>query len=224
VLNFGRAGAGTSEEVLILQDAAKVHPDILLIGYLANDIDRSASIKPFTMGESPLFHRLSLLSPTLNFLYWRTLGPRSYAEFGKEYVAGVRNAYENPAIMAKHLADIKTLIEKVRAIDAMPVFVILPFPAMWQADAASENYSPSDIRRVRNDVYAKIAASVRSLGVPVIEAQNIEDEMSESEFAQNPMDNHPSEEAHRRIAQVIASEFRKQGLLQTRLNVPASKP
>ena len=221
VLNFGRAGADTAEEMLLLQDAAKVHPDIVLIGYLANDIDRSASIKPFTVGESPFFHRSSLLSPTLNFFYWRTLGPRSYGDFGKEYVQAVRNAYGNPAIMAKHLSDIETLIAKVRAIDAMPVFAVLPFPAMWQANAASENDPPSNIRQLRNDVYGKIAARVRSLGVPVIEAQTIEDEMSASEFALTLMDNHPSERAHRRIALVLATEFRKQNLLQPTRNVPA---
>ena len=175
-----------------------MRPDIVLIGYLANDIDRFASIKPFTVGESPFFHRGSLLSPTLNFFYWRTLGPRSYAEFGKQYVQAVRNAYADPAIMAKHLSDIETLIAKVRAIDAIPVFAILPFPAMWQANAASENGTPSSVRQLRNDVYGKIAATVRSLGVPVIEAQIIEDEMSASEFALNPMDNHPSEMVHRR--------------------------
>ena len=70
------------------------------------------------------------------------------------------------------------------------------------------------MRRLRDRVYAEIAERVRSLGVPVIEAQIIEDEMSPGQFALNPMDSHPSEAAHRRIAEVIAAEIRSRHLLQ----------
>lgn len=212
VLNFGRAGADTKEELLIAQDAAKVQPDIVLIGYLANDIDRYAVIK-FTAEQSPFWQRVSLLTPTSNSFYWRLLAPGVYADFGKEYSRTVHGAYADPEIMAKHLGDIEKLIAEVRAMNARPVFAILPFPAMWQAMPGAEHESASARRQFRNDVYGKIAQKVRALGVPVIEAQSIEDEMSVAEFSLNPMDNHPSAAAHRRMAQVIAGELTRQNLL-----------
>jgi lysophospholipase L1-like esterase len=216
VLNFGRAGADSQEELLLLKDAAKVQPDVVLIGYLANDIDRYAPMKLVRVNESAFWHRVSLLAPTTNLFYWRMIAPQAYAEFGKEYVQAVRQAYGDPAIMAKHLDDIEKLIAEVRSMNAKPVFAILPFPAMWQPLPGSESDSASVRRQFRSDVYGKIAQKVRALGVPVIEAQTIEDEMSAAEFALNPMDNHPSEAAHRRMAQVLASELSKQNLLQAK--------
>jgi lysophospholipase L1-like esterase len=213
VLNFGRAGADSQEELQLLKDAAKVQPDVVLIGYLANDIDRYASMGSFSVKQSRVWCRVSMLSPTVNLLYWRMVAPPVYAEFGQVYTQAVRHAYADPAIMAKHLGDIDKLVAEVRSMNARPVLAILPFPGMWQTTPGVKD-NAVQVRQFRNDVYGTIAQHVRSLGVPVIEAQTIEDEMSAAEFALNPMDNHPSAAAHRRMAQVLAGELSKQGLLQ----------
>jgi hypothetical protein len=220
VLNFGRAGADSTDELLQVKDAANVQPDVVVIGYLANDIDRYAPMnldldlnRLLRPNEPSNWRRVSYLAPTTNLLYWRMIAPQIYAELSREYAKNVRKTYADPAVMAMHLNDVAMLIAEVRSMNARPVFAILPFPAMWQPIPGAAD-DPARVRKLRNAVYGALTQKMGSLGVPVIEAQTIEDEMSPREFALNPMDNHPCEAAHRRMAQVIAGEFIKQNLLQ----------
>ena len=218
VLNFGRAGADTTEELTMLDDVAKVKPDIVLLCYLANDIDHYAKKSPLVVEVSACERWLILLSPTYNFLYWRVIAPqtdwtsRAVNEFGDGYFQAVCRAYRDPEMMEMHVKDLDALIARVRAIKATPVLVILPFPSMWQDSTATD--STGGKRELRDHVYAAIAKRAQEIGVPVIEAQGIEDEMTIREFSLTPMDAHPNEKVHRRIAQIIGSELSKQNLLE----------
>jgi lysophospholipase L1-like esterase len=214
VLNFGRGGADTKQEISMLEDAAKVNPDIVLLCYLANDIDGYIQMPVLPMHESALERRLTVLSPTYNFVYWRARAPEAYRQFGEDYFQAIYRAYRDSATIHRHLQDIDELIMRVRSKNARPVFVILPFPSLWQHDQAATSATAVANRQLRDQVYATITQRVRSLGVPLIEAQGLEEEMPVEEFVLNPMDGHPNEAAHRRIAQILGSEFSRQDLLQ----------
>jgi lysophospholipase L1-like esterase len=215
VLNFGRGGADTNQEREMLDDAAKVRPDFVLICYLANDIAPYATnMTPHHVEVSPLERRLTLLSPTANFLYWRVRAPHLDHDLGRQWSEAICAAYADPSIMGKHLADVESLIARVREIKAKPIFVIMPYPSMWLEDAAAANRSGLSKRQLRNQTYEALTKKVQSLNVPVIAAYCIEDEMTLRDFALNPMDAHPNEAANRRMAETMRDEILKQGLLQ----------
>jgi lysophospholipase L1-like esterase len=209
VLNFGRGGADTNQERQMLDDAAKVRPDIVLICYLANDIAPYATnMTPHHVDVSPLERRLTLLSPTANFLYWRVRAPHLDSDLGRQWSEAICAAYADPSTMGKHLADVESLIARVRELKAKPIFVILPYPSMWLEDPAAATKC-----QLRNRTYEALTKKVESLNVPVIAAYRIEDEMTLQDFALNPMDAHPNEAANRRMAEVIRDEILKQKLL-----------
>ena len=156
-----------------------------------------------------------LASPLYNFVFWRMRAPAAYRDFASGYFEAIFRAYQNPRLMERHLADIEALIVHVRSLGAKPVFVILPFPSMWQDQSfVPHGVSRTFLHELRNKVYNSVASKVRALGAPLIEAQVVEDEMTSQAFSINPMDAHPSNEAHRRIAEIISREFSKQRLLE----------
>jgi hypothetical protein len=214
VLNFGAAGADTTAETRILDDVAKVKPDIVLLCYLTNDIDRYIRFEaPPTARRSSFERHLVLGSPLANYLYWKLRAPWMYREFGKAYMGALYHAYEDPDTMGRHLKDIDAMIARVKEIGATPVLVILPFPAMWADQGfVSDDRGQSGVGDLRGRVYAQVGDRARRLGVPLIEVQSLETEMSLREFSVSSMDAHPSIAAHRKIAQAL-----REGLVEQRV-------
>ena len=197
VLNFGQGGADTFQEIGIVQKyVAKVHPDIVLICYLTNDINVKNPLgnrKYYdTTGE-----KLSTINPTINFIYWRLIGPNKYKNFGLLYMNNLVEAYKDPETFNHHINDIYKLIEEVRKIGARPIFVLLPFPQMW-------NLFP---KSMRDNIYENIRNLVLLKKVPVIDLTYIEEKYSPGEFVVNSFDAHPNEKMHEEFAEAIYNWF-----------------
>lgn len=197
VLNFGQGGADTLKEINIVQEyVAKVHPDIVLICYLTNDINvnnRLSDRKYYdTTGE-----KLSTLNPTLNFIYWRLIGPMKYKNFGLAYMNNLVEAYKAPETFNNHIKDIYKLIEEVRKIGARPIFVLMPFPQMW-------NLFP---KSMRDNIYENIRNLLLLKKVPVIDLTYIEEKYSPDEFVVNSFDAHPNAKMHEEFAEAIYNWF-----------------
>lgn len=199
VLNFGQGGADTLQEInIVQQDVAKVHPDLVLICYLTNDINVNNQLgdrKYYnTIGE-----KLSTINPTLNFIYWRLIGPIKYKNFGLMYMNNLVAAYKDPETFNRHISDIYNLIAEVREIGARPIFVLLPFPQMWALFP----------QNMRNNIYENIRNLVLLKKVPVIDLTYIEKKYSPDEFVVNSFDAHPNERMHEEFAEAIYNWFMK---------------
>ncbi|MCP4109292.1 MAG: hypothetical protein GY749_27835 [Desulfobacteraceae bacterium] len=193
ILNFGRGGADTLAETKIIREfVSKIHPDMVVICYLSNDIETS-HLMVGTKQYNTFTNKLSLISPTLNFFYWRWLGPMKYQNSGLTFFANIVEAYRNPESFRKHTDDIQVMIEDVRKIGAEPVFVLMPFPSMWAIFR----------KDVRELVYTNIRHAVSESGTPLIDLTYIEDKYSVKEFQVNPMDAHPNERMHEKFAETI---------------------
>jgi lysophospholipase L1-like esterase len=210
VLNFGRGGADTRQEIQIIKESvAKIHPDIVIVCYLSNDIDSSSFARHWenygNTGE-----KLSSITPTVNYFYWRFIGPLKYHQIGTKYMESLVEAYNNPETFQKHQDELRTLIKEIRAIGAQPVFVILPFPQMWKL-------FPKDIR---DNIYNRIAASVRQEQVPVIDLSYMEEKFPLEQFQVNSADAHPNEKIHAEFAGAIYNWLINNGDYKTLLKNP----
>jgi lysophospholipase L1-like esterase len=195
VLNFGKGGADTRDEIhIVLPDVEKVHPDVVLICYLANDIHNGVHlVTPIKTEYSPWQRRFLQASPLYNYLYFKTLFPSQWKDLGAWSFFSVISNYLDPKTMAEHRRDISTIIEEVRKMRARPIAVIIPFPHLWQ------RIEPEH----RESIYASIAESFRKAGAPVIELQDLEMTFPPGTFEVNPMDGHPNAKVHQAIADRI---------------------
>jgi hypothetical protein len=193
VLNFGKGGADTVQEIQIVDKfVSKIHPDIVLICYISNDVD-SDSFITFSNDCGNWGERLSTITPSVNFIYWRLIGPAKYKDIGVKYMKGLVDYYENPVTFTKHMNDLSTLFKDVRKIGAQPIFVLLPFPHMWKMFPKS----------TRDAIYNRIKTGVTHAGVPIIDLSYIEDRYTLDEFQVNPFDGHPNARIHAEFAQGI---------------------
>jgi lysophospholipase L1-like esterase len=195
VLNFGWGNGDTKTETTWIRDAVvKVKPDVVAIFYLANDIEDLAFFTAppgYAIGKTET--ALLIASPAFNLAYWRLAGPWIYAGMGNAYFHNLLMSYVNEERFQKHLADINRQVETVRSIGAAPIFVILPFPHLWQGvDKAWQA-----------KIYARIAAAAESQSALVLNLASIEDEITPEAFQVNPIDGHPNAAAHDLIAQRV---------------------
>jgi len=203
VINFGRGGADTLQEIEIVRNyASAVKPDVVLLCYLANDIEEAKVFKN-SQQFSNLIEKITAINPTINLLYWKIWGPSQYQFFGLRYVANLLFAYCQDATFAKHAADLETLVKEVKKIGAKPVFVMLPFPSMW---SVVEN----DMRYI---VYGKINNKIMEMKVPVIDLTSLEVDVPLAAFSINAMDAHPNESMHQRFAAEICKWFNENNVL-----------
>jgi len=203
VINFGLGGADTLQETEIVRNyASAVKPDVVLLCYLANDIEVAKVFKGRDQ-FSNLIEIMTAINPTLNFLYWKIWGPSQYQFFGLRYVANLLFAYCQDAAFAKHAADLETFVKEVRRAGAKPVFVILPFPSMWSVVA-------NDMRPI---VYGKIKNKITEMKVPIIDLTSLEIDVPLAKFSINGMDSHPNEAMHKIFAAEISKWFNENNVL-----------
>lgn len=195
VANFGRPGSGTREQTTdMLPRAAALKPKVVLICYLANDIqDTLRLFEPRSYEPAPLTRRLLRASPTCNWLYWRFLRSWSNPGEGQRYCFSLLANYLNDGAMAAHTADVATLTQRIRKLGATPVAVILPFPHLF------EGIRPEH----RDAIYTRIVSAFQSSGVEVIQLQNLERQYPVGHFEVNSIDPHPSPVVHGAIARGI---------------------
>lgn len=186
VLNFGRGGASTRSQLQeILPAVASVKPDIVLLGYLANDIhDGLRWYKTVDHDFTPWQIRWLVWSPTLNFVQWRFLNPAGSRS--SHYTASLLANYQEDRVFSEHAQDLQAWSRSVRAMGAQPLAAVLPFPYLWAG------VEP----QVRGKTYARIHLALRDAGFRTLALEDMERRYSRFEFDVSPADSHPSPRVH----------------------------
>lgn len=192
VLNFGRGGADTLQEIEIVNKfLSKIHPDMVLLCYLSNDILFKCGLEDY----DKTWERLSTIIPTVNLIYWRLVSSVTFKDVGRKYMEIIVNSYNDADTFKKHMHDLQIFFTDARRIGAKPVFVLLPFRQMWQLFP----------EKTRDDIYNRIKKSVKLDGVPVIDLTYIEKKYTLDDFVVNAFDAHPNENIHEEFAEAIYS-------------------
>lgn len=191
VLNFGLSGGDTrSEAQWIRESVPQVHPDMVIVFYLANDIDARNVYSAGARGTGDPPTTLLLASPTVNYAYWYLFGPFVYESAGGVYFRNLLLAYLDEQRMRQHLSEVDALINAIRDIGARPALVILPFPHMWT----------DVIKEVQLQIYTQIADQAEASGAIVLNLASLEAEVPPERFQVNHIDAHPNEDVHALIA------------------------
>jgi lysophospholipase L1-like esterase len=195
VLNFGRGGTDTrdqlQEDIPLIR---KVHPDIVLLCYLSNDIHNGLHLfKPAVPHYSYFQRHLLRASPLYNYIYYRALFPAQWGALGTWSFVSIISNYRDPQTMEEHRQDMKKMVAAVKEMGARPIAVILPFPHLWEHIE----------RPYRDAIYAAVADGYRMTGTPVIELEDLEETFPPGKFEVNPSDGHPNAAVHRTMADRI---------------------
>jgi lysophospholipase L1-like esterase len=190
VLNFGRGGADTLQELEIVEKfVPRIHPDIVLLGYLSNDIVFKCGAEDY----DKTWEIMSTITPTVNFIYWRLIGQSTFEKVGLQYMKCIVDSYKNEEIFKEHVKQLDKIFSTVKADGGQPVFVLLPLPSMWTLFS----------KHTREDIYGRLKSAVVHAGVPVIDLSYFEDKYTIPEFQVNRFDPHPNEKMHEEFANVI---------------------
>jgi lysophospholipase L1-like esterase len=195
VLNMGVPGASTrSETRMSLGFAAGIQPDVIVIGYLPNDIHLWEFSKSKGPVDPPFAVRgLVRVSPMVSYMYCLASGPLS--NWGEDITDPRWNldAFRDRGTFAAHMRDVRILLGRAVKITDTVLFVLLPYPAMWA------NNKP-----LRDAAYKELLETAAKIkGVRTLSLAHIEDEHSVDWFNINPSDPHPSVAAHAAIADAI---------------------
>src|SRR5262249_17520327 len=129
---------------------------------------------------------LAFFNPTLKFITWKRFAAQRYQLFAMAYFVNATLGYSDAENLARNTESIKQLADKVRAIGAQPVYVLLPYPHLWYY------FMPS----VREKAIINVKNSLAAAGIPLVDLTSIESEVSMKEFEVDPSDSHPNERMH----------------------------
>lgn len=199
ILNFGRPGEDTvSQKHRILPIVEEVRPDIVVLGYLSNDNIANAQRHLSTIDcfrpPSLLWRSLIRLSPSISYLHCRMYIPWADWACGKRMDSVLIDAYLDHGPFAEHREALRSLLGSCAEIGDDVLFVLLPYPSMWE-----------DRKGERDRIYGKILRVVEELGVRAVDLSPIEDLHSLEWFTLGDIDPHPSPEAHRAIAEALVA-------------------
>lgn len=129
VINLGKPGASTVEELQNLKSHPLQNPDVVIWQYTLNDIENAALSIGLNPGLNPLANVPTWANEShlANFLYWR-LAPalNSQARGFDSYIAWLHSMYDHSVVWDIHRQQIETLIEAVEARGAALIIVIFP--------------------------------------------------------------------------------------------------
>lgn len=202
VLNFGMGGLNTREQItMILPKVAQVHPDLVLLFYLTNDIHDGLGLPlPAPKPRGKWEQRLLMGSPTWNYLYWKVLAGVEFREAAAQGNQALHARYQDPKNFRDHAEDLKSFAREVEAMGARPAAVILPFPHLW-TDA------PDGLRQ---EILDKVEQALKEAGMPVLNLADLEKEFPVGKFEVNSMDAHPNARVHQAIAERVAPWLKEQ--------------
>jgi hypothetical protein len=191
VYNLGWNRADTREEYRRLV-AHPLKPDVLILVYYLNDIERVAAD---TGHKVPHFHPYSNVPPRiagivrrsylLDFAYWQ-LPQRDLAGFE----GTLESMYQDPAALTLHLADLQRIVEYCRkqGID----LVVVAFPHLARPVETAPLLPP-------------VVESLRATQVPVIEVAPLIAGRDPRLFYINRNDAHPNERMNALLTDAVVS-------------------
>ncbi|MCP1385659.1 GDSL-type esterase/lipase family protein [Runella salmonicolor] len=129
VYNLGVSGSDTRDEFQRLQKFP-VKPDVLVLEYFPNDIERAArdakltlaEFKPYDDIKLPGIGSLVMRFYLPNYIYWQFphMPPASITDF-------VQKSYTDTTILNPHLRDLQKIVDYARAHKAPMYVVMVPF-------------------------------------------------------------------------------------------------
>lgn len=187
VMNVSQNGANTKTEI---QNAIAYPypPDIVILSFYVNDIQDTAlamgynrpdfkTSSPFLVGESY----------ALNFLYWRIfrLQTGNWANAYWRWLAGL---YNDPGVWNVYRDELLQIHRFIQ--DRNGQLIVVVFPNLL----AIEESRP---------VTSKVSRLFTDHGVPVLDVGELVAGMDAEALVVNPVDPHPNEFVHRRVAEAL---------------------
>jgi hypothetical protein len=201
VFNLGKDGAHTGQEL----DAVVKYPyppDILILSYFVNDIEGVAGAvdeeQPPRYEVSPLMLPLVRNSYAFNFIYWRLF---RLAQAGKpdEKWEWQKSLFEIPDAWWLHQQQLLKFHEGSQA-QGIP-FIAVVFPSMNRTEDSFF-------------VTKRILKLYQDAGVPTLDVAQLITDIPIKERIATPVDPHPSELVHQRVAEALYQMFIDLGLTQ----------
>ena len=190
VYNLGLSGSDTRDEYARLTRFG-VTPDVLVLQYFPNDIEKVAAQQGLTpaafepYSDLPRSLRsLFMRSYLLNYLYWR-FPHGNFAPFDTY----ARTAYNTPAIINAHLADLNQFIDYAQQHHARLYVVLFPFSHALEKSAE----------------YTKpVVSFFRQHNVPVLDAGKLMADLQPNDRVVGRNDGHASALVNRRVGDALA--------------------
>jgi len=188
IFNISDPGIDSEQEFDMLINYP-VKPDILVLQYFGNDIDRVAAKHGMYFPDAYNYENNTKIvefaargSALINYLYW------SLPRVNFDYTAILKKSYNDHKIFAEHCQDLQKFIDYSHENHCKMIVLMMPF--LTDLDAS--------------DFYmSKIEDFFRSHGVNTIDVSQMVEDLSVKQRIVNKMDAHASEEVNRRIAREL---------------------
>ncbi len=194
VLNLGKGGANTGQEIEAITNYP-YRPDILILSYFVNDIEGVAGAlglaQPPRHEISPLLLPLVRNSYVFNFLYWRLYRLSQIGQPDRKWEWQL-SLHHNPDAWWLHQQQMLTLYEGAKA-EKIP-FIAVVFPSMNRTEESQF-------------VTERILNLYREVGAPVLDVAELIKDIPLDERVATPVDPHPSELVHERVAEGLYNMF-----------------
>ncbi|HXW01427.1 MAG TPA: GDSL-type esterase/lipase family protein [Anaerolineae bacterium] len=195
VLNVGRQGANTGDEIKLLLDYP-YKPDILVWTYFINDIGDQAG--PFGILLPPPRETPPLLSPLLqnsyafNFIYWRAVRLFEARNFPDAKWQWLVTIYNHPDAWWAHQQQLLSIYEGTRS-EQIPLLVVV-FPGIPYLEESQF-------------VTERVVNLYRDQDVPTLDVAELIKDIPVKERMASPVDQHPNELVHRLVAEALYDMF-----------------
>jgi hypothetical protein len=190
--NLSRSDTHTLQHIALREDLASLHPDLVVLLYVFNDIEYLRAITTrglLTEAPRSLLHRLHpgriIFHNSFLVQELLILGRLAAAQgHESEWIAG--DPYRDSVLVARHLDDLATFVALREPLDALIKIV------------------PLDVGVVAGgyplERYARFLHAAAARGLPVVGVQTALDGHALRELIVNRFDQHPNELAYRLVA------------------------
>jgi lysophospholipase L1-like esterase len=191
VMNVGRPGAGTKEEIENALDYP-YQPDLVILTFFVNDIEETAHDMGFPPPRTdPLYYpQLARESYLFNFLFWRLyrLGLLGSGNNFDDYWDWLSEAYNNPDIWQIYQQELLQIYHLVRKIDGQLIVIVFPLMQI-----------PEESRPMTGQV----VNLYREQGLPVLDVTELVSGLDPRQLIVSPEDAHPNEFVHQLVAEEL---------------------
>jgi hypothetical protein len=201
VFNLGKVGANTGQEIEAITNYPH-RPDILILSYFVNDIEGVAGAlglsQPPRDEVSPLLLPLVRNSYAFNFLYWRLYRLSQIGQPDRKWEWQL-SLHHHPDAWWLHQQQLLTLYEGTKA-EEIP-FIVVVFPSINRPEESQF-------------VTERILNLYREIGTPVLDVAELIKDIPLAERIATPVDPHPSELVHERVAEALYNMFLEMKLVE----------
>ncbi|MEZ4671515.1 MAG: SGNH/GDSL hydrolase family protein [Anaerolineae bacterium] len=129
VINMGKPGASTTEEIDSLQESFVPNPDVVILQYYLNDIENAALSIGLDPGLDPSRGMPPWASESYlgNFIYWRLVARFRPEQQGTQpYWNWLYSMYDNATVWDIHRQQLESFVDVVENKGALLIVVIFP--------------------------------------------------------------------------------------------------